>query len=185
MNTIFCPSGDQSASSSIYPEVFVMFIGSSITSPSKSGTLMMKMSLSAVGAPGSFLIGSPVPDAEGWNAMYLPFGDQVAELPRISSFWCVPSVFIKNRSEVLPGSLGSRSRLLSNTINCASKGRRWSPQERRANRVARAPFPRCGRFRSGDSFAKALAPTKPLTPTSFSVSRTPMKMRKAAPEKSS
>jgi len=93
-----------------------MFIGSSITSPSKSGTLMMKMSLSAVGAPGSFLIGQPgvprtggathvSPDAERWNAMYLPFGDQVAELPRISSFWCVPSVFIKNRSEVLPGSL--------------------------------------------------------------------------------
>jgi len=63
----------------------MMFVGSSITSSSKSGTLMMKMSLSVVAAPGSGLIGSPVPDAERWNAMYLPFGDQVAELPRISS----------------------------------------------------------------------------------------------------
>src|SRR4029077_6143753 len=81
VNTIFCPSGDQSASSSINSRVFVMFIGSSITLPSRSGTLMMKMSLSAVAAPGSGLIGSPVPDAERWNAMYLPFGDQVAGLP--------------------------------------------------------------------------------------------------------
>jgi hypothetical protein len=69
-------------------------------SSSSSGTLMMKMSLSHVAAPGSCLIGHPgipgrgggtetghaSPDAEAWNAMYLPFGDQLAELPRVRRF---------------------------------------------------------------------------------------------------
>src|SRR5215470_7947812 len=157
VNTICVPSGDQSASSSIYHGVFVMFIGGSTKSFSSSGTRMMKMSLSHVAAPPSSLMGHPgipgsgggndtghvLPDAEAWNAMYLPFGDQVAELPRVSRVWFRPSAFIKNRSEVLRGSLGVLSRLLSNTI--------FLP--------------------SGDSFAKTLPPNNPLTPTAFSVSR--------------
>src|SRR5437762_8164695 len=48
--------------------------------------------------------------------MYLLSGDQVAELPRISHICSVPSVFIRNRSEVLWGSVGNRRRLLSNRI---------------------------------------------------------------------
>ena len=47
--------------------------------------------------------------------MYLPSGDQVAELPRASFVWSLPSAFIRNRSEMWFGSFGM-SRLLSNTI---------------------------------------------------------------------
>src|SRR5215510_8131465 len=48
--------------------------------------------------------------------MRLPFGDQAAELPRVSSVCWLPSWFINHRSEVLRGSPGARFRLLSNTI---------------------------------------------------------------------
>src|SRR5215217_6749592 len=108
VNTIFSPSRDQFASSSIAYGAFgshavlvvalvlVMFRLSDphgswpvsrspvISNRSRhSSTLMTKMSLSEVAAPGSFFIGSPVPDAEAWNATCLPSGDQLAELPRV------------------------------------------------------------------------------------------------------
>ena len=93
-------------------------------------TFTTKMSLSYVAAPGSGnLIGHPgiVPggrgagghtafDAERWNAMYLPFGDQATELPRVSLVWSVPSAFIQYRSAWLTGSPAARFRLVSNTI---------------------------------------------------------------------
>src|SRR6267142_2998947 len=74
------------------------------------------MSLSDAGAPASILIGRPVPDADRWNTMLLLSGDQVAELPRVRNVWRLPSCFIRNRSEVLRGSEGVLSRLLSKTI---------------------------------------------------------------------
>ena len=42
------------------------------------------MSLSVVAAPGSPLIGRPLPDAEAWNEICLPSGDQLALLPPAS-----------------------------------------------------------------------------------------------------
>src|SRR5262245_8596296 len=76
----------------------------------------MKMSPSLTGGPRSGLVGSPVPDAEAWKAMFLLSGDQVAELPRIRNICSSPLVFITNRSEVLIGPPSARFRLLSNTI---------------------------------------------------------------------
>src|SRR5262245_16203446 len=99
VNEIRCPSGDQSASSSMNPPLFVMLVGSPTLSR-RSPTLAMKMSLSQVGAPASALIGQPgtgevwmaeyghaSPDADRWYVKDLPSGDQLAELPRVSSFW--------------------------------------------------------------------------------------------------
>src|SRR5262245_24508768 len=82
---------------------------------------MMKMSLSIVAELGLGLIGRPVPDAERWNAMYLPSGDQEAEPPLVSSVCCFPSALIKKRSTVLTGSPAPRARLLSNTMRFPSR----------------------------------------------------------------
>jgi hypothetical protein len=48
--------------------------------------------------------------------MLLLSDDQVAELPRVSSVCSLPSVFIRNRSEVLTGYPSAWLRLLSKTI---------------------------------------------------------------------
>src|SRR6266542_3917921 len=92
-----------------------MFVGCSMPEI-RSSTLAVKMSLSDVAAPGSALIGSPVPEADAWNAMFLPSGDQVAELPRVRNVCPLPSVSITNRSDVLRGSVSVLFRLLSNAI---------------------------------------------------------------------
>jgi hypothetical protein len=95
--------------------LFVMFRGCS-TPDNRSSTFAMKMSLSVVAAPGSVLSGVPVPDAEAWKAMFLLSGAHVGEPPRVSRVCSVPSVFMRNRSEVLMGSPSPRFRLLSKTI---------------------------------------------------------------------
>src|SRR6266545_5748890 len=92
VNTILCPRGDQSGSSSTAAGLFVMFFGR-VPFLRKSSTFKTKISLSVVAAPGRALIGRPVPDAEAWNAMFLPSGDQVAELPRTSGVCPVPSAY--------------------------------------------------------------------------------------------
>src|SRR5262245_41332414 len=112
-----------------------MLIGSP-TSSRRSPTLAMKMSLSHVAALGSVLIGHPGipgygggadtgharPDLDRWYAMNFPSGDQLTEPPRVSSFWGLPSSFIKNRSPMLVGTWPSRAlfRLLSNRIHFPS-----------------------------------------------------------------
>src|SRR5690349_11309833 len=63
VNTIFLPSGDQSASSSIAAGLFVMFFGLALLARRPS-TVTTKMSLSLVAAPGSALIGRAAPEAE-------------------------------------------------------------------------------------------------------------------------
>src|SRR6266496_3231427 len=125
---IFCPLGDQSGSSSIAAWLFVMFFGRA-RFLRKSSTFKTKISLSVVAAPGKRLIGRPVPDAEAWNAIFLPSGDHVAELPRTSDVCPVPSAFITNKSDVLSGSPSARSRLLSNTILLPSGDKAGKPSE--------------------------------------------------------
>jgi hypothetical protein len=86
------------------------------------------MSLSLVGPPGSVRPGIRVPnppDRERWNAIHLPSGDQVAELPNkvngvgnipVSE---VPSAFIRNKCEfvLVTGAPNATTvRLLSKTI---------------------------------------------------------------------
>src|SRR5262249_26151272 len=133
VNTIFWPSGDQSASSSMVSGRLVILVAPA-TPARPSSTFMTKMSLSHVAAPGSVLVGHPgipggrlllkskggcvqrLPDADRWNAIFLLSGDHVAELPRVRKVGSVPSVFITNRSEVLRGSLEAWFRVLSNTI---------------------------------------------------------------------
>src|SRR5262249_14932630 len=63
-------------------------------------TFTTKMSLSVVAAPGSVLVGVPVPDADAWKAMFLQSGDQVAELPWVRNIGSLPSAFIRNKSEI-------------------------------------------------------------------------------------
>src|SRR5215470_12322260 len=99
MNTIFVPSGDQSGSSSIVDGLCVRLVGG--TPATRSSTSAMNTSLSAVAAPGSPLIGSPVPEAEAWKVMLWPSGDQLAELPRTRYVTSLPSRFVMKRSEVL------------------------------------------------------------------------------------
>src|SRR6185503_1821672 len=113
--TIVRPSGDQSGSSSIAAGFFVMLVGGVLFSR-KSATFMTKISPSVVAAPGRTLIGLPLPDAEAWNAICLPSGDQVPEAPGTRGVCPVPSTFITKRCEVLKGSPSARSRLLSKTI---------------------------------------------------------------------
>jgi hypothetical protein len=57
-----------------------MFLGCS-TPASRSSTSATKMSLSVAAAPGSLRLGQPAPEAEAWNVIRLPSGDQLAELP--------------------------------------------------------------------------------------------------------
>src|SRR5439155_10985802 len=78
---VICPSSTSVWGSSSRGCVICRGASPSTGSP----TLATKITLSVVGAPGSVLTGTPTPDAEAWNAMRLPSGDQVAELPRVSS----------------------------------------------------------------------------------------------------
>ncbi len=80
MKAICAPLGDQSASSSIASGLFVRLIRDAVCARTSS-TFAVKMSLSEVAAPGSVLIGRPMPEAEAWNTTFLLSGDQFAELP--------------------------------------------------------------------------------------------------------
>src|SRR5262245_58680723 len=94
------PSGDQSASSSILPALFVMFAGCAAPER-RSSKFTTKRSLAVVAEPGSVLVGVPKPEAEAWKTIFLQSGDQLAELPRARNVCSVPSAFIRNRSDTL------------------------------------------------------------------------------------
>src|SRR5262249_46952503 len=73
--------------------------------------------LSIAGPPGNGTTGSPVPEADRWNAMLRLSGDQLAELPRVRYCTLLPSLLIRYRSVRLGGLPGAAHRGRSNTIH--------------------------------------------------------------------